>query len=85
MRAYPLTGDEYEALWLEQGGLCGLCERPNVAGRALAIDHDHTTGVVRGLLCNRCNMALGQLRDDPDLLERAAAYVRRGREAPPLR
>jgi hypothetical protein len=42
----------------------------------LAIDHDHVTGDIRGLLCHACNVALGLLNDDPELLEAAAGYLR---------
>ena len=47
----------------------------------LCIDHDHSTGEVRGCLCSKCNTALGMMRDSPELLERLAEYVRRGGNA----
>jgi hypothetical protein len=55
-------------------------KRRAVYARSLAVDHDHTTGQVRGLLCIRCNRAIGNLRDDPDLAIRAAAYLKRATE-----
>lgn len=47
--------------------------------RTLAVDHDHETGCLRGLLCEGCNRGIGLLRDDPDLLRRAADYIERFR------
>lgn len=80
-RKYGLTGDEYDALLDRQGGVCAICRQPErLMGRGrvrrLAVDHDHRTGKVRGLLCASCNTVLGQLRDDP---EWAADFVRRMR------
>lgn len=51
---------------------CIIC----AATEALVVDHDHRTGRVRGSLCQRCNMGLGHFRDDPELLELAAMYLR---------
>lgn len=80
LRRYGLTIEEYDRLVAEQDGRCYLCGHiPNGGWRPtarLTIDHDHTTGAVRRLLCNGCNRGLGYLKDDPDLMERAAAYVR---------
>ncbi|WP_409071688.1 endonuclease VII domain-containing protein [Burkholderia pseudomallei] len=63
----------------EQGGVCAICKRAP-SGRGIAavlhVDHDHTTGIVRGLLCTRCNRALGAFDDDPQRLIDAAAYLR---------
>jgi len=68
--------DIYPKLVEATGECCAICgaERGD-GGRRLAIDHCHTTGVVRGLLCVRCNSAIGLLRDDPDVLANAIAYV----------
>jgi len=55
--------------------VCALCESLPTAGISLHVDHDHGTGEIRGLLCVRCNNALGLFREDPDLLKRAARYV----------
>lgn len=50
---------------------CVICG----SDESLVVDHDHHTGQVRGMLCNRCNMGLGHFRDDPDLLEFARMYL----------
>ena len=73
--------DGYTALLKEQDGRCAICrhhERTQTGDRTwgLSMDHDHTTGRVRGLLCNRCNRAIGLCGDDPAILERAAQYLR---------
>lgn len=72
---FKLTLEEYEAILDAQGGACALCECPPTPGISLHVDHDHGTGEIRGLLCMRCNNALGLFREDPDLLKRAARYV----------
>ncbi len=72
---FGLTPDEYERILDQQAGVCALCEYPPTPGISLHVDHDHATGEIRGLLCVRCNNALGLFREDPDLLKRAARYV----------
>lgn len=63
-----------------QGGRCALCgDVP--ADEALCVDHDHATGAIRALLCRRCNLGLGHLRDDVELMRRAADYVEAHRNA----
>ena len=64
---YGVDPDWYEKKLEEQGGTCGNpdCDRKPEA-KALAVDHSHTTGAVRGLLCSQCNTALGQLGDSLD-------------------
>ncbi len=74
-RKFGLTLEDYDALLAAQHGGCAICGDPP-AKTALHVDHDHETGVVRGLLCFRCNAAIGNLRDDqllgPAIIRRAA-------------
>jgi AraC-like DNA-binding protein len=72
---FGLTPDEYDRIFKAQAGLCALCKSPPTPGISLHVDHDHGTGEIRGLLCVRCNNAIGLLREDPDLMRRAARYV----------
>lgn len=74
LRAYGLTEAQYEAMLTEQGGRCLICRR---VMRPPAVDHCHTTGLVRGLLCRGCNTSLGHFRDDPAVLARAIEYLTR--------
>ena len=68
---------QHDELVTEFGDLCGICGTSAKAGRRHAIDHDHATGLVRGLLCHRCNVALGGLGDSVEGLEAAIAYLQR--------
>lgn len=72
---FGLTPEEYDDILEAQGGVCALCAYPPTPGISLHVDHDHGTGEILGLLCVRCNNALGLFREDPDLLKRAARYV----------
>jgi hypothetical protein len=71
---YGMTPGEYEALLIKQGGVCAICRQPS-KGKALAIDHDHRTGKVRGLLCDLHNRGLGYFQDNPALLGAAKTYL----------
>lgn len=75
-RAYGITKEQYEALLAEQGGVCALCKKPPT-DEFLVVDHDHTTGQVRGLLHRLCNSMLGCAMDDPELLEAGIKYLRK--------
>jgi hypothetical protein len=75
-RQYGLTHDEYMVLLEAQGGACAICGDSGQR-RALAVDHDHVTGAVRGLLCDRCNPMLGYARDDIAVLEAAIEYLKK--------
>lgn len=76
-KKYGITPEEYDALVAAAGGRCEICGRSQEDdGRDLNVDHDHETGKVRGLLCKRCNLALGYLGDDPALAARAADYLK---------
>lgn len=71
---FGLSEDEYAALTAVK--VCGICGvDKNIAGRDLAIDHDHATGKVRGLLCHNCNAMLGHARDNPEYLLRAVDWL----------
>lgn len=75
-RRYGITQAEFEQLQLAQNALCAICHQPETRyDGQLSIDHCHITGAVRGLLCHRCNSALGLLRDDPKLLRAAISYL----------
>lgn len=74
-KAFGITVEQYEQMLAAQAGGCAICGEPCKSGKRLAIDHDHVTGVVRGLLCINCNQAIGKLRDDPAILRRAIAYL----------
>lgn len=75
-RNYGVDLATYKALVAEQGGVCAICGKaPSGKRPALAVDHDHTTGEVRGLLCRSCNVALGHFRDDERRLKAAVRYL----------
>lgn len=72
---YGLSDGEFDRLLEAQDGKCFICHRKPVTKR-LAVDHNHTTGEVRGLLCRACNRdVLGHLRDDVEALARAIEYL----------
>lgn len=70
-----ITEAQYNA-WLEkQKGLCAICKGVNADGRTLDVDHDHQTGYIRGLLCRKCNMGIGNLSDSYTTLCAAIHYM----------
>lgn len=81
IRKYGITLEQYDAMWAAQGGVCAICgllETQLTRGgspRRLSVDHHHESGAVRALLCAQCNQGLGNFRENPDALVRAAAYL----------
>lgn len=73
-KSYGMTLEDYERLISKQGGKCAICMLEE-KGRKLTIDHDHVTGRVRGLLCRKCNRAIGVFHEDVAILARAIAYL----------
>lgn len=73
-RYYGITLDEYEKLFDNQHGKCAICGLSENR-RKLCVDHSHTTGDVRGLLCTKCNMMLGSARDSKQILSKAIEYL----------
>jgi hypothetical protein len=82
LRKYGMTIADYDRLLAKQHGACAICRRPPKSGKPLNVDHCHTTGVVRGLLCFRCNYGLSYFAEDGVRLQRAANYLRRKRKVP---
>ena len=79
-RKYGMTLEDYERMFEAQGGVCAICGEARPEERTLHVDHDHETGVIRGLLCFRCNNALGDFREEYELFRRAADYLDRDDE-----
>lgn len=73
-RKYGLSWVEYAALFDKYGRKCAICDSDG-GGRSLVVDHDHSTKEIRGILCHWCNTALGNMRDSPERLRRAAKYL----------
>lgn len=76
--AYGISYAEYQKMLKEQAGVCAICKTPPTGKRrheVLHVDHDHTTGEVRGLLCKTCNAALGAFQDSTTVIERAINYL----------
>ena len=81
VRLYDIDIETYNNMFAEQRGCCAICgEHQSTFDKALAIDHDHVTGKVRGLLCILCNTALGKFKDDQNLLHSAIEYLRSAEE-----
>lgn len=76
-----LTLDDYNRVVQEHSDVCDICGGPP-DGRwsTFTLDHCHNTGVLRGLLCSKCNRGLGFFKDNPELLKRAIQYLTRGME-----
>ena len=79
---YRLTSGQVDELLGKQGGRCAICrheiETTNDRGRfSVCVDHDHSTGRVRGLLCNHCNRGLGMFLDNTEYLQNAIEYLER--------
>lgn len=74
LRTYGLSLEEYEKMLEEQGGGCAVCG----SVEALAVDHDHKSGEIRGIICRRCNQGIGRFEDNPVLLRKLARYLEGG-------
>jgi hypothetical protein len=70
---YGLSWDEYQAILARQGGVCAMCKTKSK--RPLCVDHCHETGMVRGILCNPCNLTIGLCRDSTKITRAATAYL----------
>jgi ribosomal protein S14 len=73
-KKYGITYEEYKNMLVKQNNRCAICGKKN-KGKRFAVDHDHTDGVIRGLLCESCNTGLGLFNDDIELLHKAIIYI----------
>lgn len=77
-RTYGLTAEQYNEMHARQKGCCAICLRhATEVKNGLAVDHDHETGRIRGLLCGECNAGIGMLGDDVDTVVAALAYLKK--------
>jgi hypothetical protein len=76
---YGLTIEDYEQMLVDQEHKCAICgiEEKYAENARLCVDHDHTTGEVRALLCKKCNQAIGLFQDNPEFCESAGRYLRK--------
>jgi len=72
---YDMSMDEYQYLIDLQSGICAICHTHS--SRALQVDHNHSDGTIRGLLCGNCNKALGLVHDEPSILRAMVLYLER--------
>lgn len=80
-KSFGIGIQEYNNLLAQQGFQCAICKVESCAsGRNFAVDHDHKTGVIRGLLCKFCNTALGQFKDDQKILLNAIQYLEKNKD-----
>lgn len=83
-RRYGITIDDYQAMFAKQGNACAACrtKKNTIDGwygteKQFPVDHDHITGKIRGILCDRCNRGLGLLKDSIPVLKALIAYLRK--------
>lgn len=75
-RLYGMSLQDYNTLFLEQGGKCKICKTHQTEfNKSLHVDHCHKTNRIRGLLCNRCNLVLGKAEDNIELLKEHIKYL----------
>jgi len=79
-KKFGITVEDYDRMLINQNGVCAICNQPETKANQfgiirLAVDHNHKTGRVRGLLCTNCNNGLGRMKDSKELLLKAALYL----------
>lgn len=85
LRKYGLTVEQYDLIRASQDGRCGICSKPFSLRRHPCVDHDHATGLARGLLCPPCNQLIGYLHENTRWLRRALSWLTGGNTAALLR
>lgn len=74
-KVYGVVPEQWEALFESQGRRCAVCPRTAPTDKSWHTDHCHDTGVIRGILCGKCNLMLGHAKDNPETLRAAAFYL----------
>lgn len=77
LRLYGLSLKDYDMLLLAQKGVCAICGKPETSSKRknLSVDHCHTTGKIRGLLCSPCNLAVGNVNESPEIARKLVSYI----------
>lgn len=78
-RKHNMTLAEFDDLLMGQGGVCAICKGKDWTKHGPAVDHDHRSGKIRGILCYRCNLAVGLMKDNPETIMSAFLYVSKDR------
>lgn len=75
---YGINTEQYNQMFVDQNGACAICGgNQRRKGWSLCVDHNHITGKIRSLLCFRCNFAIGQFRDDMQLVQKSLNYLKK--------
>jgi len=80
IKRYGINANDYKQLLEKQNGVCKICKKSCVSRQFLSVDHCHKTGKVRGLLCVKCNTALGMLNDNVEYFTAAIMYLKSSEE-----
>ena len=80
---YGISTDDYQLVCKKQKNKCAICKREPNKNKALGVDHCHKTGVIRGLLCDSCNLSLGGFKDSVEILKSAIAYLEKHQKNEP--
>jgi len=77
-KKYGITGEEFRTIVQKQNGRCPICSR--TIDKNLSVDHNHDTGKIRGIICNKCNLSIGNAESDPNRLRAMANYLEKNNE-----
>lgn len=77
---YGITVDDFDIMFEGQGKCCKICKKENITGKNWHVDHSHINGKIRGILCQKCNQALGMVYDDVLILEKMIEYLKENNE-----
>lgn len=75
-KKYGITIEQYHEMFKQQKGKCAICQKYRSRTRKLSVDHHHKTGKVRGLLCTRCNFAIGYANEDVKIIDNMKLYLK---------